>query len=133
MIRRPPRSTRADTLFPYTTLFRSRGGIADRGGRRTTSRSAIMGRLSGKIAMITGAASGIGRACAIRMAADGALVTIADINMEGGAQVVAEIANAGGKADTVHCDITTEESIKAAIEGVGAKHGRLDILPTHGP
>src|SRR3546814_10172868 len=58
MIRRPPRSTRADTLFPYTTLFRSRGGIADRGGRRTTSRSAIMGRLSGKIAMITGAASG---------------------------------------------------------------------------
>src|SRR3546814_7997726 len=72
-----------------------------------------MGRLSGKIAMITGAASGIGRACAIRMAADGALVTIADINMEGGAQVVAEIANAGGKADTVHCDITTEESIKA--------------------
>lgn len=87
-----------------------------------------MGRLSGKIAMITGAASGIGRACAIRMAADGALVTIADINMEGGAQVVAEIANAGGKADTVHCDITTEESIKAAIEGVVAKHGRLDIL-----
>src|SRR3546814_2056394 len=48
--------------------------------------------------------------------------------MEGGAKVVAEIANAGGKADTGHCDITTEESIKAAIEGVVAKHGRLDIL-----
>src|SRR3546814_16656505 len=48
--------------------------------------------------------------------------------MGGGGVVVSEMANAGGKADTVHCDITTEESIKAAIEGVVAKHGRLDIL-----
>src|SRR3546814_4817671 len=80
------------------------------------------------MAVGTGEGSGIGRAWAIRWAGDGALVTIDDINMEGGAQVVAEIANAGGKADTVHCDITTEESIKAAIEGVVAKHGRLDIL-----
>lgn len=87
-----------------------------------------MSRLAGKIAVITGAASGIGRACAIRMAGDGAHVTIADINVDGAAQVVAEIEEAGGKADAIHCDITIEESIKSAIEGVAAKHGRLDIL-----
>lgn len=87
-----------------------------------------MGRLDSKIAMVTGGASGIGRACAMRMAADGAIVTIADINDAAAAQVVAEIVAAGGVAEATHCDITKEASIKAAIEGVATKHGRLDIL-----
>lgn len=87
-----------------------------------------MARLDGKIALVTGSASGIGRACALRMAAEGATVTIADINDEGAAKVANEIKAAGGSAYAVHCDITSERSIRDAIEGAAARSGRLDIL-----
>ncbi|MFW2828750.1 SDR family NAD(P)-dependent oxidoreductase [Sphingomonas sp. ID0503] len=87
-----------------------------------------MSRLANKIAIVTGGASGIGRACAMRMAADGAIITIADINDEGAETVADEIRQAGGQAHTVRCDITEEDSIRAAIQSVASKHGRLDIL-----
>lgn len=87
-----------------------------------------MDRLANKSAMVTGGASGIGRACAIRMARDGARVMIADINNEGANAVVAEIAAAGGAADAVHCDITQEDSIKAAVAATVEAFGRIDIL-----
>lgn len=87
-----------------------------------------MNRLANKSAMVTGGASGIGRACAIRMACDGARVMIADINHEGACTVVAEIAAAGGAAEAVHCDITQEESIKAAVSATVEAFGKIDIL-----
>lgn len=85
-------------------------------------------KLEARIAMVTGAASGIGRACAVRLAQDGATVAVADINLDGAAAVVDEIVAAGGKAAAIHCDITAEDSIRAAIEAVARDHGRLDIL-----
>lgn len=87
-----------------------------------------MGQLQDKVAMITGAGSGIGRATALVMAARGAHVTIADINDEAAEGVAAEIRAAGGSADTAHVDICSEEQIRAAIEGIVARHGRIDIL-----
>jgi NAD(P)-dependent dehydrogenase (short-subunit alcohol dehydrogenase family) len=87
-----------------------------------------MGKLNGKIAMVTGGGSGIGRACALRMAQDGATIIIADINADGANAVAEEICTAGGTANTVHCDITIEDSIRDAVQGTAAKFGRLDIL-----
>ncbi len=87
-----------------------------------------MGKLAGKSAMVTGGASGIGRACAIRMARDGARVMIADINLESARAVVEEIGVAGGAAETVHCDITQEESIRDAVAATVEAFGQLNIL-----
>jgi NAD(P)-dependent dehydrogenase (short-subunit alcohol dehydrogenase family) len=87
-----------------------------------------MNRLEGKIAMVTGAASGIGRASAIRLARDGAVVMVSDINLPAAEQVVAEIRGAGGRAEAIHCDITEEDSIRAAVEHTAARFGRLDVL-----
>lgn len=87
-----------------------------------------MSRLDGKIAMVTGGASGIGRASAMRLAADGASVMIADINDDGAAKVVGEIVAAGGAAAAIHCDITEEESIRAAVAGTAEHFGGFHIL-----
>lgn len=87
-----------------------------------------MGRLADRGAMVTGGASGIGRACAIRMANDGARVMIADINDAGASAVADEIRAAGGVAETVHCDITQEDSIRGAVAATVAAFGKLDIL-----
>jgi NAD(P)-dependent dehydrogenase (short-subunit alcohol dehydrogenase family) len=88
----------------------------------------VTGRLADKSAMVTGGASGIGRACAMRMAQDGARVMIADINLDGAQAVVEEIAGAGGQAQAVRCDITQEDSIRDAVAATVAAFGRLDIL-----
>lgn len=87
-----------------------------------------MTRLEGRVAMVTGAASGIGRASAVRLARDGAIVMVSDINLPAAEQVVAEIRAAGGRAEAIHCDITEEDSIRAAVEHTAAHFGRLDIL-----
>lgn len=87
-----------------------------------------MDQLQGKVAMITGAGSGIGRATALVMAGRGARVTVADINDEAAQGVVEEVRSAGGIAEATHVDICSEEQIKAAIEGVVARFGRIDIL-----
>jgi NAD(P)-dependent dehydrogenase (short-subunit alcohol dehydrogenase family) len=87
-----------------------------------------MARLSDKIAMVTGGGSGIGRACALRMAQDGAKLMIADINLDAAHAVVEELEAIGGTADVVYCDITAEDSIRDAVDGTVAKFGRIDIL-----
>jgi len=87
-----------------------------------------MGSLQGKIAFVTGAGSGIGKASAIALAAKGAVVGIGDINDEAAATTVKEIKGQGGDAFAVHIDICSEPSIKTAIEGIARNYGRLDIL-----
>jgi NAD(P)-dependent dehydrogenase (short-subunit alcohol dehydrogenase family) len=86
-----------------------------------------MGRLDNKVGVITGAASGMGRATAIRFAGQGARVVAADLNSQGGELVVAEIAAAGGQAVFQRTDVTREADIEAAIDRAIRQYGRLDI------
>jgi NAD(P)-dependent dehydrogenase (short-subunit alcohol dehydrogenase family) len=83
---------------------------------------------TGKVAIITGAAHGIGRATAKLLAGDGIQVVVADINDSGGAQVVADIENAGGKAIYIHTDVGKHEAIRNCVEQTEAQLGRLDYI-----
>jgi NAD(P)-dependent dehydrogenase (short-subunit alcohol dehydrogenase family) len=87
-----------------------------------------MGQLDGKVAIITGAASGMGAATARLFAREGASVLVADINEDGGAAVVAEIEQAGGVASFLRTDVTREEDIVAMIDAAVERYGRLDVL-----
>ncbi|MGC9197684.1 MAG: 3-oxoacyl-[acyl-carrier-protein] reductase [Acidobacteriaceae bacterium] len=84
--------------------------------------------LNGKIALITGASQGIGRACALRLAACGATVALAARSQEKLQAVAAEIAAAGGQARTYSLDVSSEESIKACAKTVLADLGKVQIL-----
>lgn len=86
--------------------------------------------LAGQVVFITGAASGIGRATAIRMAAEGAHVVIADINAEGGAAVAAEIVKKYGfrRATSVRCDVTSEEAVAEAFRHAVLTYGGVDVV-----
>jgi NAD(P)-dependent dehydrogenase (short-subunit alcohol dehydrogenase family) len=87
-----------------------------------------MSRFDGKVAVVTGAASGIGKAAALRFAAEGAKVVIADIQETAGAAVVAEIEAAGGTAHFVQLNVTDEENWNAAVAATLEKFGALNIL-----
>ena len=87
-----------------------------------------MGRVSGKVALVTGAASGIGRACAERLAAEGATVILTDLQDEAGAAVVEAIGAASGSARYLHQDVTDEAGWAQVIASIAAQEGRLDIL-----
>ncbi|MBP8232972.1 MAG: SDR family oxidoreductase [Rhizorhabdus sp.] len=84
--------------------------------------------LDGKVAMVTAAGSGIGRASALTMAARGAQLMVTDIDLARAEAVVAEIVEAGGSAASTLCDIGDEASIRDAIAATEARFGRLDIL-----
>ena len=86
-----------------------------------------MGKLDGKVAVITGAASGMGRATAIRFAKEGAAVVVADLNSQGGEMVISEIAAAKGRAVYQRTDVTSETDIKSVIDRAVKEYGRLDI------
>jgi NAD(P)-dependent dehydrogenase (short-subunit alcohol dehydrogenase family) len=86
-----------------------------------------MGRLDNKVAVITGAASGIGRATAIRFAAEGAAVVVSDLNTEGGEATVRECREHGGRAVFQKTDVAAEADIKSMIARAVAEFGRLDI------
>jgi NAD(P)-dependent dehydrogenase (short-subunit alcohol dehydrogenase family) len=85
-------------------------------------------RLEGKIAIVTGAASGIGRATAIKFAAEGTKVVAADINEDGLAATVATIREAGGEATAIRCDVSQEADVKQLVESTVARYGRLDVM-----
>jgi NAD(P)-dependent dehydrogenase (short-subunit alcohol dehydrogenase family) len=84
-----------------------------------------MARLAGKIAFVTGGASGLGEAMVRRFAAEGAVVVIADIDAVAGTELAAEI---GAAASYVRLDVTDETSWLAALADAGAAHGRIDVL-----
>jgi meso-butanediol dehydrogenase/(S,S)-butanediol dehydrogenase/diacetyl reductase len=87
-----------------------------------------MGKLDDKSVVVTGAARGIGAGVAQRLGAEGASVTVADLNGEGAAKVAAEIRDAGGKAIGTGCDVGDRAGVKAALEAAVAEFGRLDVL-----
>jgi NAD(P)-dependent dehydrogenase (short-subunit alcohol dehydrogenase family) len=84
-------------------------------------------RLDSKIAVITGAASGIGRAIAKKFAQYGALVRILDLSQQDAEVVAGEIVGAGGRASAHRCDVTNQAEVTAAFEAI-AKRGTIDIL-----
>jgi len=92
----------------------------------------IMSTLAGRIALVTGASQGIGRACALRLAKDGAALALAARNQEKLAEVAAEIAAAGGTARTFELDLASEDSIKACAKAVIAHFGKVEILVNNG-
>jgi 3-hydroxybutyrate dehydrogenase len=84
--------------------------------------------LNGKVAVVTGAASGIGKQIALTLSAAGAAVAIADLNQDGANAVAEEIKAAGGKAIGVAMDVTNEEAVNQGIDKVAAELGSVDIL-----
>jgi NAD(P)-dependent dehydrogenase (short-subunit alcohol dehydrogenase family) len=86
-----------------------------------------MGKLDGKVAVITGAASGMGRATALRFAREGAAVVVADLNSQAGEETISEIAATGGRAVYQHTDVGNERDLQALFDRAVKEYGRLDI------
>lgn len=87
-----------------------------------------VGRLDGKVALITGTARGIGYQSALLFAAEGAAVVAVDVNEAGNSQTVAAIGEAGGQAIAIRADVSSADDVAAMVAGAEAEYGRLDIL-----
>lgn len=89
-----------------------------------------MGLLDGRVAFITGGASGIGKGAALRFAQEGARIAIADMQTEEGEAAKAEIERAGGGRAVLFsaCDVSDANAVKAAIDATAEKFGRLDVV-----
>ncbi len=86
------------------------------------------GRLEGKSCAVTGAARGIGKAIAVRLAAEGARVAVVDLDFDGARQVVDEIGGAGGEALACQCDVSDRAGVRATIEAIVEAHRSLDVI-----
>jgi NAD(P)-dependent dehydrogenase (short-subunit alcohol dehydrogenase family) len=95
---------------------------------RLVKKEGKMDRVKGKVAIITGGASGIGKATASLLAKEGAKVVVADVNEVNGKKVAEEIGREGGKAIFVKHDVTSENDWSEVIEKTLAEFGKLDIL-----
>ena len=85
-------------------------------------------RVTGKIALVTGAAAGLGRAIALRLSDEGAALVLADINAPGLAETERLIKAKGGTVTAIAVDVTEEAPVKALFAAILKEHGRLDIL-----
>lgn len=85
-----------------------------------------MSRLKGRVAVVSGAASGLGRAAALRLAVEGAVVEILDLKQAD--ETCREIVEAGGVAQAQRCDVTDEAQIARACSEIERRHGRVDIV-----
>src|SRR5215510_6191484 len=88
----------------------------------------MAGRLAGKVALITGGASGQGRAAAVRFAQEGAKIALSDVNEEGGVQTMHMVQENGGEAYFVAGDVSAEGSARDMVEAALRQYGALHIL-----
>ena len=88
----------------------------------------MAGRLQGMVAIVTGSASGIGRACAVALGLEGASVVVADLDADGAAAVADHIVEHGARAHAVRVDLGDAESVEALVQQTVDRFGRLDIL-----
>jgi NAD(P)-dependent dehydrogenase (short-subunit alcohol dehydrogenase family) len=85
-------------------------------------------RFAGKVVIVTGAAMGIGRGCALAFAREGGSVVIGDINEEGRNETVRQITEAGGAATSVHCDVRNASDVQNLIATAVSQYGGVDVL-----
>jgi NAD(P)-dependent dehydrogenase (short-subunit alcohol dehydrogenase family) len=83
-------------------------------------------KLSGKVVLVTGAASGIGQAAALRVAEEGAITVLADLQEEAGQQTARQIERAGGKATFIRVDVSRPQDVESAFRRIRELYGRLD-------
>jgi NAD(P)-dependent dehydrogenase (short-subunit alcohol dehydrogenase family) len=95
---------------------------------RAGSNGLIMGRADGKVAIVTGGAGGIGGATARALAAEGASVSVVDIDGAGASRVVDEIQASGGVAFSIQADLSEETDVMSTVRDTVASFGRLDVL-----
>jgi NAD(P)-dependent dehydrogenase (short-subunit alcohol dehydrogenase family) len=88
----------------------------------------VSGRLAGKVVLITGAGSGVGRASALLFAAEEANVLCADVRQDWVDDTVALVTGAGGVASTQPCDVSAEADVEAAVSAAVSRYGRLDVM-----
>ncbi|MGH3897525.1 MAG: SDR family oxidoreductase [Pseudonocardiaceae bacterium] len=87
----------------------------------------MSGRFDGKVAFVTGATSGIGRATALAFGREGASVVVADVATDGNQETARMIEQAGGQSFAVSCNVTRADDIKAALDAAVERFGRLDV------
>ena len=88
----------------------------------------MSGKLDGKVAIVTGASRGLGRAIALRLARDGANVAVNDVDMEGLNRVVEEIKVLGKEAIGLRCDVSKIKDVQEVVDAAISKFGKIDIL-----
>lgn len=88
----------------------------------------MVDRFEGTVAIVTGAGSGIGRATALRLAAEGAVVVVADVRKDAAEETVAEIMTTGARGEAIAGDVLQPEFLDDLVDGTVRRHGRLDVL-----
>lgn len=102
--------------------------VVDTGTMNVNERAVQLLSLQGKVAIVTGAASGIGRGIALRLSSMGAFIAALDINEEEGKKTVAAIENQGGSAAFLQCDVRSAAECRSAVEQIIRHQGKIDVL-----